>query len=55
MGGIEIDASMWKDILDDCDDNNDGKVNNSFLYKKIPYRYQRMNLVIFFSKLWIKT
>lgn len=26
MGGIEIDEMMWKDILDDCDDNNDGKV-----------------------------
>jgi len=27
MGGIEIDENMWNDILDDCDDNNDGMVN----------------------------
>ena len=33
MGGIEIDERMWKDILDDCDNNNDGMVNISFYTK----------------------
>merc|ERR1712070_658176 len=27
MGGIEIDKEMWIDILEDCDDNNDGMIS----------------------------
>ena len=26
MGGVKIDDDTWKDILNDCDENNDGKV-----------------------------
>ena len=34
MGGIEIDENMWQDILEDCDENQDGMVNllRNYLY-----------------------
>ena len=46
MGGIEIDENMWKDILDDCDDNNDGKVSLIDIELASYFRSQRTNLVI---------
>ena len=53
MGGININDEMWIDILEDCDDNKDGKVIELFI-NIILFRYQKKNLVIFYLKSLMK-
>jgi len=27
MGGIELDEDAWKELVDECDENKDGKIS----------------------------
>ena len=48
MGGIPIDDTTWKAILDETDTNKDGKVIIFLIFFHFFSRYQWMNLLNYY-------